>query len=175
MRRMASATGRDYGWPMLPELERDGFVAAGRVLDDDQLATARDAADGVLAEHGAPSDYAVIALSAWRRSPEFRGLLDAVAPHACAAMGTDSLIVFQDLLIDKPPGAEADVPWHQDGEYLPLDRLDGVIAWVALDDADAERGCMRYVAGSHQLGRRRGPDAFYTAPPGDDGREPMDP
>jgi ectoine hydroxylase-related dioxygenase (phytanoyl-CoA dioxygenase family) len=160
---------------MLPELERDGFVAAGPVLDATQLDTAREAAATVFAEHGAHSDYGVIALSAWRRSPAFRELLSTVAAHACAAMGTESLTVFQDLLIDKPPTTDAEVPWHQDGEYLPLDRLDGVIAWVALDDADAERGCMRYVPGSHGLGRRRGPAEFSSDPAAPRSElEPMD-
>jgi ectoine hydroxylase-related dioxygenase (phytanoyl-CoA dioxygenase family) len=135
-------------------LEADGFVAAGRVLDDAQVAAARDAADSLLAEHGAPSDYGVIALEAWRRSPEFHRLLAPLARVACDLLGTDVLVTFQDLLIDKPPTAGTTLPWHQDQAYLPLDRDDGLVAWVALDDADAARGCLRYVPGSHRLGLR---------------------
>ena len=158
-------------------LERDGFAAAGRVLDDEQLARARDAADALLAEHGARSEFGVIALDAWRRAPAFRELLAPVAAVACEAAGTEALVVFQDLVIDKPQTPEAIVlPWHQDGAYLPLDRADGLVAWVALDDAAAESGCMRYVPGSHRMGERRGPDEFAGrgAPPGDD-LPPMDP
>jgi ectoine hydroxylase-related dioxygenase (phytanoyl-CoA dioxygenase family) len=154
----------------IDQLGRDGFVAARRVLDEAQLAAAREAADALLAEHGARSGYGVIALEAWRRSPAFRELLAPLASVACEALGTDVLVVFQDLVIDKPPSSETFLPWHQDGAYLPLDRVDGVVGWVALDDADAERGCLRYVAGSHRLGRRRGPAEFspsHEPPDGD--------
>jgi ectoine hydroxylase-related dioxygenase (phytanoyl-CoA dioxygenase family) len=144
---------------MTSALEREGFVAAGRVLDDAQVAAARAAADALLAEHGARSEYGVIALEAWRREPTFHELLAPLTSVACELLETGVLVTFQDLIIDKPPSAARTLPWHQDQAYLPLDRDDGLVAWVALDDADEARGCLRYVPGSHRLGLR-GPGEF---------------
>ena len=161
---------------MIRALERNGFAPAGRVLDDAQLARAREAADVLLAEHGARSDYGVIALEAWRRAPAFRELLGPLARIACEALDAGGLVVFQDLVLDKPPSAQTTLPWHQDAAYLPLDRIDGIVAWVALDEADADRGCLRYVPGSHCLGLRRTPDELSGGgPPRGEGLQPIEP
>jgi len=143
------------------------------VLDCAEVADAQDAADALLAEHGARSDYGVIALEAWRRQPVFERLLAPLARVACELLATDVVVTFQDLVIDKPPSAETALPWHQDQAYLPLDRDDGVVAWVALDDADVARGCLRYVPGSHRLGLR-GPADFPGAPRGAGDAAPID-
>src|SRR5207248_1136185 len=46
--------------------------------------------------------------------------------------------------------------WHQDSPYWPILTPKDVqlTAWVALDDADAENGCMSMVPGSHRWGDR---------------------
>jgi ectoine hydroxylase-related dioxygenase (phytanoyl-CoA dioxygenase family) len=42
------------------------------------------------------------------------------------------------------------VAWHQDGPYWPrVEPKVAVTAWVPLDDADRENGCMRVIPGSH--------------------------
>jgi len=145
----------------------------GTVLDAAQVAAARDAADALLAEHGARSDYGVIALEAWRRQPVFAELLVPLARVACSLLGVPVVAIFQDLVIDKPPSARATLPWHQDQAYLPLDRDDGVVAWVALDDAGGESGCLRYVSGTHREGLR-GPADFPGVERHADDPEPID-
>jgi ectoine hydroxylase-related dioxygenase (phytanoyl-CoA dioxygenase family) len=154
--------------------ERDGFAAAGRVLDDGQVSAAREAADALLAEYGAASEYGVIALEASRRAAPFRDLLPPVARLAREVLGTAVVVAFQDLVIDKPRIAVEALPWHQDQTYLPLDRDDGVVAWVALDDADEARGCMRYVPGSHLLGPRAPAEFAGGSLPNVDGLPPID-
>jgi ectoine hydroxylase-related dioxygenase (phytanoyl-CoA dioxygenase family) len=154
--------------------ERDGFVLAGRVLEERQVAAARDAADTLLAEHGAASDYGVIALEASRRAATFHELLPPVASVACELLATEVVVAFQDLVIDKPRRAVDALPWHQDQTYLPLDRDDGLVAWVALDDADEARGCMRYVPGSHLLGPRAPAEFAGGSLPNVDGLPPID-
>jgi ectoine hydroxylase-related dioxygenase (phytanoyl-CoA dioxygenase family) len=44
------------------------------------------------------------------------------------------------------------VNWHQDASYWPLTPSKAVTVWLAIDDADAENACMRYIPGSHHLG-----------------------
>jgi len=56
---------------------------------------------------------------------------------------------------NKPPGVGRPTPPHQDGFYFMLNPCEAVTMWFALDDADQENGCVRYVTGSHQLGIRQ--------------------
>jgi len=44
------------------------------------------------------------------------------------------------------------VSWHQDASFWPLTPSKTVTVWLAIDDADTENACMRFVAGSHHLG-----------------------
>ena len=44
------------------------------------------------------------------------------------------------------------VPWHQDGQYWPLEPLEAATVWLAVFDTDASNGAMHVVAGSHRNG-----------------------
>ena len=50
---------------------------------------------------------------------------------------------------NKPPGVGRATPPHQDGYYFMLKPPQAVTMWLALDAADEENGCVRYVASSH--------------------------
>ena len=55
---------------------------------------------------------------------------------------------------NKPPGTNHVTPPHQDNYYACFVPPNMVTMWLALDDVDAENGCLRYVAGSHRRGFR---------------------
>ena len=44
------------------------------------------------------------------------------------------------------------VAWHQDASYWPLTPTKAVTVWLAIDDADTENACMRFISGSHHFG-----------------------
>lgn len=44
------------------------------------------------------------------------------------------------------------VAWHQDATYWPLTPSKTVTVWLAVDDADRDNACMRFLAGSHLEG-----------------------
>ena len=52
----------------------------------------------------------------------------------------------------KMPGDGKAVAWHQDASYWPLTPSRTVTVWLAIDDADTENACMRFLAGSHHHG-----------------------
>ena len=52
----------------------------------------------------------------------------------------------------KLPGDGKRVAWHQDASYWPLTPSKAVTCWLAIDDADTENACMRFLAGSHHDG-----------------------
>jgi hypothetical protein len=52
----------------------------------------------------------------------------------------------------KMPGDGKSVDWHQDCSYWPLTPTKAITAWLAIDDADLENGCMEVAVGSHNQG-----------------------
>lgn len=84
-----------------------------------------------------------------------RTLADALLPSPA--------ILFQDVLMEKTE-AHAPFPWHQDLPYWPVDRTDGLIVWVALDDVDAGSGGVRFLRGSHRSGAGPAIDLHTGAP-----------
>lgn len=56
---------------------------------------------------------------------------------------------------NKPPNTNHVTPPHQDNYYFCLVPSNVVTIWLALDEVDAENGCLRYVKGSHLHGYRK--------------------
>lgn len=52
----------------------------------------------------------------------------------------------------KLPGDGKTVGWHQDAGYWPLTPTKAVTVWLAIDDADRENACMKFIPGSHHFG-----------------------
>lgn len=133
-----------------------GFVTVGRIVPPDDLPALREAADRALVDVPM-SDYGWIRHDPWRLEPAFERALREPALVALArALG--ATVLFQDHVISKPPGTGVEVAWHQDRAYWPLSAPRGATVWVALDDADEENGCLRYLPGTHLLGERRAAD-----------------
>ena len=57
-------------------------------------------------------------------------------------------------LFGKAPRIGNETPTHQDGYYFMLEPPTAMTFWIALDRADEENGCMRYISGSHRKGVR---------------------
>lgn len=58
---------------------------------------------------------------------------------------------MQTMLFVKPPGKQGQA-WHQDERYIPTRDRSLIGAWIAIDDATIENGCLWVVPGSHQNG-----------------------
>ncbi len=72
-------------------------------------------------------------------------------------MGDDTVRVWHDQVQYKPPFVGGPTDWHQDHPYWPIIQpADLVSAWVALEDASVENGCMWMVPGSHLWGPHKG-------------------
>ena len=86
----------------------------------------------------------------------FRCLLEeGTFPETAARLlGEPVRPVNQQVFIKPPGGASRATPPHQDGFYFHLKPCAATTLWLALDDVDAENGCLRYVRGSHRHGVR---------------------
>ena len=88
--------------------------------------------------------------NAWLDYARIPEMLDLVAQ----VIGPDYLL-WGTTVFGKPAGTGKRVPWHQDGEYWPIRPLATCSAWIALDDATPENGCLRFIPGSHKQRRLR--------------------
>ncbi len=104
---MAAIVSRNVG-------ERSGFAFLGRVLDEGEVQTLRDAVAPLAAVASGP--YGVLRHNTWRELPAFgRTLQDGrLAQRARAALGLDEVVLFQDHIVWKPPRTSREVSWHQD-------------------------------------------------------------
>lgn len=60
-------------------------------------------------------------------------------------------ILIRDQLFMKPPRFGSEKPFHQDLAHFQCEPADKIVAaWVALDDAYPDNGCLRYIDGSHR-------------------------
>jgi ectoine hydroxylase-related dioxygenase (phytanoyl-CoA dioxygenase family) len=134
---------------------RDGFAILPYRLPSDRRDALVAALDDGLGPDPGRNAYGVLRNNIWRQIPAYREfLLDGDLPRAAAELLGEDVVVFQDNLIWKPPRTEHQVRWHQDYSYWPLSSPRGVTLWLALDDADADNGCLHYLPGTHREGER---------------------
>jgi len=62
-----------------------------------------------------------------------------------------SVKCMQSMLFVKPPNFQGQA-WHQDEIYIPTRDRSLIGAWIALDDATIENGCLYVIPGSHRSG-----------------------
>jgi phytanoyl-CoA hydroxylase len=65
---------------------------------------------------------------------------------------SDQPVLIQNMVRTKPP-SHGDKPWHQDLTHFNVHHSATVItAWIALDDAPLESGCLHFIPGTHRMG-----------------------
>jgi non-heme Fe2+,alpha-ketoglutarate-dependent halogenase len=87
---------------------------------------------------------------------KYGGVYDILTNKRIVDMVADLLgedvIAWGSHFFCKMPGDGRAVAWHQDASYWPLTPSHAVTVWLAIDDADLENGCMKFIAGSHHSG-----------------------
>ena len=68
---------------------------------------------------------------------------------AQAYVGPD-IALFASHYICKPPRSGQPVLWHQDAAFWPLEPMDVVTLWLAVDHSTPENGGLRVIPGSHR-------------------------
>lgn len=84
------------------------------------------------------------------KHPKICGILSQIAaahlPH-----WDGSVKCMQSMLFVKPPNFQGQA-WHQDEIYIPTRDRSLIGAWIAMDDATVENGCLWILPGSHRRG-----------------------
>lgn len=101
-------------------------------------------------------DHPVLKRPAFRKLAADPALVRAV--ESIVGRGVDA---YFSQIFFKPPEGGSPKPAHQDNWYAGPNNTEGLVtAWVALDEASLENGCLYFVDGSH-----RAPLIRHFAPP----------
>ena len=89
--------------------------------------------------------------------PTFQALVaDARIQGVLGGLIGQEVLLKDVMALSKPPFIGSEKPWHQDNayfNYLPLELVG--TAWIALDDATIDNGCMHLLPGQHKRGALR--------------------
>lgn len=152
----------------------DGFVKVPDLLTAEEVAALNERTDAILAgrspfpqefihvepdQTGNPVAHVDRALVVRKisnpclKDDRFYQLLSH--PHvlrvANGVLGPDVKLLYDQMLC-KPAKYGSAKPYHQDSPYWPVEPMELMTMWIALDDATEENGCMRYLRGSHKNG-----------------------
>lgn len=132
---------------------RDGYLKPGRIFDRQEITAIRAYFDELLAQTLASGGNSYSISTAHLRHGRVYDLLTDPRIVACVTdlLGAD-LIGWGSHFFCKMPGDGKIVSWHQDASYWPLTPSKAVTAWLAIDDANVENACLRYIPGTHRFG-----------------------
>ncbi len=102
--------------------------------------------DFILGPHlDASGTYGIKGDPAWLEFARIPEILDMVEQ----LIGPD-LILWGVTIFGKPARNGKATPWHQDGDYYPIEPLETLTVWISLDGSTPEQGCMKFIPGSHR-------------------------
>lgn len=131
----------------------DGYVAPLQIFNQDEIGAIRNYFDGLLARViQSGGDSYSISSAHMKYGPVHDILTNTKIVDYVSDLLGDNVIGWGSHFFCKMPGDGKAVAWHQDASYWPLTPSKAVTVWLAIDDADEENACMRFIAGSHHHG-----------------------
>ena len=130
-----------------------GYLKPFRIYSDEEIDAIRDEFDGMIEQVMARGDHNYSIISAHLKSGMVHDIMNdpRIVAYISDLLG-DDVVGWGAHFFCKLPGDGKIVNWHQDASFWPLSPSKTVTAWLAIDDADTENACMRFVAGSHHYG-----------------------
>jgi ectoine hydroxylase-related dioxygenase (phytanoyl-CoA dioxygenase family) len=128
--------------------ERDGYLVLPALLTAAECAELKAEALAAMREHAGPEATVFVGLSVVSR--RFRELhADERLLAALAPIMPDGVMFLSDKAVFKSGRKRFATPWHIDQFYWSGTRPK-LSAWLALDEARADNGCLAVVRGSHR-------------------------
>jgi ectoine hydroxylase-related dioxygenase (phytanoyl-CoA dioxygenase family) len=160
--------------------QRDGFVVLDDLLEPDELEALRHESVSLCrGERGSVDGLEAVAATV-PDDEALRRVLCIHFPHKLSPLARQLLVLprivdvltqligpdvkaMQSMLFIKAEGKPGQA-WHQDEYFIPTRDRSLTAAWIALDDATTENGCLWVLSGSHRQG------VLYPEREIDDGR-----
>lgn len=132
---------------------REGFVSPIGVFSKDEIDEIRAYFDDLLKKVvAAGGDSYSISSAHLKHARVYDLLTDQRIVDAVSDLLGENVIGWGSHFFCKMPGDGKSVAWHQDASYWPLSPSKAVTVWLAIDDADPENACMKFIAGSQTSG-----------------------
>ncbi len=130
-----------------------GYVTPVQIYSPEEITQIRAYFDDLLARVVAAGGNSYSISSAHMKYGPVHDIMTnpKIVDHVSDLLG-DNVIGWGAHFFCKMPGDGKAVAWHQDASYWPLTPSKAVTVWLAIDDADAENACMKFIAGSHHHG-----------------------
>ena len=132
---------------------RDGYIKGIRIFSDAEIGEIRAYFDQLLAKVLAEGRDAYSINSAHLTYGRVFDLLanKRITAHIKDLLG-EHLVGWGSHFFCKMPRDRKTVSWHQDASYWPMTPSKTATVWLAIDDADVDNACMRFIPGSHHHG-----------------------
>ena len=137
----------------IAQFNRDGYISGVRVFDELQTLKNRQYFDALLAKvMAAGGDSYSISTAHLKYGYVYDLITNPRIVDCVADILGPNVIGWGSHFFCKMPRDGKVVAWHQDASYWPLTPSKTVTVWLAIDDADIENACMKFVAGSQLVG-----------------------
>lgn len=137
----------------IAQFNRDGYVRGLRVFDAEGTARNRQYFDALLAKVlAAGGDSYSISTAHLKYGYVYDLITNPNIVNCVADILGPNIIGWGSHFFCKMPKDGKEVAWHQDASYWPLTPSKTVTVWLAIDDADRENACMKFIAGSQHVG-----------------------
>ena len=132
----------------------NGYVVPNFRLTNDVLSDIRDDHERLITRYPEFRNYCPNVLEYdlgflnYARIPEILDMVEQI-------IGSD-FALWNSSFFAKPAFDGQATPWHQDGEYWPIQPLATCTVWMAIDKATTDNGCLNFIPGSHKSKTLRG-------------------
>jgi hypothetical protein len=137
----------------IDRFNREGYLKPFRIFDETEATDLRAYFDRLLAKVLAEGGTSYSISTAHARHGRVHDVL--THPRIVALVKDlvgENVIGWGSHFFCKLPRDGKTVSWHQDASYWPLTPARAVTVWLAIDDADVENACMKFIPGSHHYG-----------------------
>eukprot|EP00913_Durusdinium_trenchii_P035264 g32994.t1 len=137
----------------IEQFNRDGYLTGIPVFSTEEMEAHRRYFDELLARVIAEGGDSYSISTAHLKYGRVYDLLShsRIVEYVSDLLG-ENVVGWGSHYFCKMPGDGKAVAWHQDCSYWPLTPSKAVTVWLAIDDADRENACMRFLPGSHRHG-----------------------
>jgi non-haem Fe2+, alpha-ketoglutarate-dependent halogenase len=137
----------------IEQFNRDGYLKGIRIFSEAESRENRRYFDDLLARVLAAGRTSYSISTAHLKYGRVYDLLTEPRIFACVRdLLGENVIAWGSHFFCKMPHDGKRVSWHQDASYWPLSPSKTATVWLAIDDADRENACMRFIPGTHHFG-----------------------
>ena len=137
----------------ITSFNRNGYLMPLEAFTEEEISVYRSFFDDILAQALAEGRDSYSISTAHLAYGEVYDILShpKIVRYVTDLLGND-VVGWGSHFFCKMPRDGKKVSWHQDASYWPLTPSKTVTVWLAIDDADVENACMRFVPASHHDG-----------------------